>query len=135
MEKQGRLYHLEDARTMRGCTAWRRCVDERLQLTKAPVRRYVARGKDGNEQQRLVNAFVDRGSQQIVAFQGTFVAPNRRLVSKIVADQTRQALDEQVDPPFDIAGGILIVKVSIANKNIIGRGHGGFFLESGITLG
>src|SRR5437868_4068305 len=108
---------------MRGRAGGRWCAGESLQFATAPIRLHVTRGNDGNEQQRMVDAFVDRSGQQVVALQGAFVTPDRWQVAEIVADQSWQPFDEEIHPPFDVARWIFVVKMSVTNENIVGRGH------------
>src|ERR1041385_5348320 len=108
---------------MRGCACrcWR--AGEGFEFATPPIRLHVTWRNDGDEKQRVVHAFVNRSRQQIVAFEGPLITPDGRLVAEIVADQSWQTFDEQVHPSFDVARWIFIVKMSVTNENIVGRGH------------
>lgn len=54
------------------------------------------------------------------------VAPDGGEVAEIVTDQPWQAVDQQVDPTFNIASRIFVVKVSVTYENVVLMGHESF---------
>src|SRR6185436_5665937 len=67
--------------------------------------------------------FFDRGAQQRIAGEATLIAPDSGYITKTAADESRQTFYEEIDPAFNVTCRIFIVKVSIANKYVVFRGH------------